>query len=142
MFRWIVCVLVLTSTANAQDFFAWKPQWLHRSDVDYVEPIRNYADGYNVAKAERRPILMFVTQKACAPCRLAKALIEDMRAEHALADCVLVQVDSGDDVARKLMVGRRFAPQLILVQELDKPPYVIETITRANIVLLLQRLKH
>lgn len=100
--------------SNAQDFWTLKPQWLHRNDVDYVEPIRSYANGLNVAKAEQRPLMILVTQKLCPPCRIAKRLIEDMRAEHALGDCVLVELQSSDAEAKALMVGN-YAPQLIVL---------------------------
>jgi len=110
----VVAVLGLNPTATAQDFFSVKPIDL-LARCDEPEPIRTYADGYALAKSQQRPLLVLVTQKVCPPCKVAKTLLESMRAKRELADCVVVEIDSGDPVARSLMVGRRLSPQLILV---------------------------
>jgi len=148
--RNLVLALAIVSgegaVVNAQDFFGWKPQWLHRNDVDYAEPIRTYADGYNVAKVEQRPLMILVTQKVCPPCRVAKKLLEDMRSEHALGDCVLVEIQASDVEARGLMVGKQLSPQLIVldIANIGKnnaaSRYALEKITRDNIGMMLAQL--
>jgi hypothetical protein len=115
-FTGLVLALVLGAGelgANAQDLSS-----IGR-DEQAVEPIRTYASGYNVAKAEGRPLLVLVTTKPCLPCRVAKRLIEDMRDERALGNCVLCELPIDAIETKKLFGGAVFFPPKMIVLDMQ-----------------------
>jgi predicted nicotinamide N-methyase len=113
---------------------------------DRLQPIRPYAEGLNIAKSDRRPLLVFVTQKVCQPCKLAKVLIEDMRYAKKLGDCVVVSIDATTPEGRAIMVGKKQTPQLVLfdLRQVDvdpkKPGLGIERIDEPTVLKLLATL--
>lgn len=128
-----VVLLCLSGFAIAQD--------------DYVEPIRNYANGLNIAKAERRPLMLFVTQKNCAPCKTAWRALNEMRDDRELGNCVVAEIDASTSEARALMVGKKLTPQVILLDLRNTDvngavqKHAIERVDRPEIQKLLSKLR-
>jgi hypothetical protein len=137
--RGLICLLVLSSTCYAQQVDFW--------GADVLEPVRTYANGLNVAKAEKRPLMIFVTQKNCPPCKIAWRVFDAMRQDGELGNCVLSEIDSSSIEAKALMVGKRLTPQLMVLDmrkadangAVDK--HVTERVDKPEIVKILEKLR-
>jgi thioredoxin-related protein len=128
-------VLAFSSVANAQ--------------IDErPDPVRTYAEGLNVAKAERRPLLVFITQKVCPSCKPARLLLDEMRFEEELGNCVVASVDATTTEGRALMIGKKLTPQIVLfdLRTTGKDGTVekhgIEKVERPMILKLISKLKN
>jgi hypothetical protein len=112
-----------------------------------IEPIRTYANGLNVAKAEKRPLMVFVTQRACEPCKVAYRIWDGMRQDGALGNCVLSEVDATTSEGKQLMVGKRLTPQLMILDMRKTEPngavekHATEKVDKPEIVKLLNKLR-
>ena len=119
--------------------------------IDYwgegIEPIYTYANGLNVAKAEKRPLMLFMSQKNCAPCKAAWRVFDSMRQDKELGNCVLAEVDAGTPEAKALMVGKRLTPQLLILDMRKQEPngavekHATEKVDKPEIVKLLSKLR-
>ena len=81
----------------------------------FPEQVLEYANGLNNAKAERRPLMVFVTQKVCSACKPARKLLEEMRLDGKLGQCVVATVDGTTPEGRALMIGKKFTPQIVVL---------------------------
>lgn len=82
---------------------------------DFIpETVLEYANGLNNAKAERRPLLVFVTQRSCQPCKPARKLLDEMRLDGRLGKCLIATADATTPEGRAIMVGKKFTPQIVV----------------------------
>lgn len=131
----ILCGFLLCSSAIAQE-----------SDFR-PHPVRTYSDGLNVAKAERKPLLVFITQKVCPSCKPARAILDDMRFADELENCIVSTADATTTEGRALMIGKKFTPQIVLfdLRSIESDGSVakhgIEKVDKPMIVKLLDKLK-
>lgn len=119
--------------------------------IDYwgegIEPIRTYANGLNVAKAEKRPLMLFMSQKNCPPCKLAWRVFDDMRQDKELGNCVLAEVDATSTEGKALLVGKKRTPQLLILDMRKQEPngavekHATERVDKPEIVKLLAKLR-
>jgi hypothetical protein len=137
--RGLILALLLCTTCNAQQVDFW--------GGDVLEPVRTYANGLNVAKAEKRPLMIFVTQKNCPPCKVAWRVFEAMRQDGELGNCVLSEIDSSSTEAKSLMVGKRLTPQLLIL-DMRNPGvngaverHATENVDKPEIAKLLSKLR-
>lgn len=131
-----VLFFALTGLVSAQGFFE-----------DPIEPVRTYENGLNIAKAEKRPLLVFVSQKVCAACKPAYKLLDELRQDNKLGRCVIATVDSTTAEGKALMVGKKLTPQIVLLDlrrvndngSVDR--YGIETVDEPLLLKLVDRVK-
>lgn len=129
----ILIVAVLSCIAVAQD--------------ELPNQVYTYSEGLNVAKAERKPLLVFITQKVCPSCKPARAILDDMRFADELDNCIVSTADATTTEGRALMIGKKFTPQIVLFDlrliEADGSvaKHGIEKVDKPMIVKLLDKLK-
>ena len=83
---------------------------------DFIpETVLEYANGLNNAKAERRPLLVFITQRSCQPCKPARKLLDEMRLDGRLGKCLIAIADATTPEGRAIMVGKKFTPQIVIL---------------------------
>lgn len=106
----------------------------------------DYAAGYRLALAQRRPLLVFLTGENCGACKVAKReVIEPMIKADELANCVIVDVmvESSEGQAMKV---HSYVPQIMIYEWGDGEPvrYLLKKnvkITRDRVIELIERLK-
>jgi hypothetical protein len=136
--RGILFALLLCTTCNAQAIDYWG---------EGIEPVYNYANGLNVAKAEKRPLMLFMSQKSCPECKVAWRVFDSMRQDKELSNCVLAEVDATTPEGRALMVGKRLTPQLLILDMRKQEPngavvkHATEKVDKPEIVKLLSKLR-
>jgi hypothetical protein len=113
-----------------------------------IQPVyTSYASALNVARAENKPLMLFVTQKACIPCRSAWRVVDAMRQDRELGRCVLATIDASTSEAKALMVGKRLTPQIIVLDLRNEDEngvvekHAIEFVDKTMVQKLLTRLK-
>jgi len=137
--RGIIIALLLCTTCNAQAFDFWG---------ENIEPVRTYANGYNVAKTEKRPLMLFLTQKNCPPCKEAWRVFDEMRQDKELSNCVLSVVDATTTEGKALMVGKKLTPQLVILdmrkveQNGAVERHATEKVDKPEILKLLEKLRN
>ncbi len=136
--RGMLIALLLCSTCNAQAIDFWG---------EGIEPITTYSNGLNIAKAEKRPLMLFLSQKNCEPCKAAYRVFDAMRQDKELGNCVLAEVDATTTEGRALMVGKKLTPQMLILDMRKQEPngavekHATEKVDKPEIVKLLAKLK-
>lgn len=126
--------LLLTTLTHSQDLFGT------RCDETTVEAVRTYSDGYAIAKAEHRPLLVFVSGKNCGPCKVLKRdVLEPMRLAKQLGDCVIVEVD-GESAQGAAVTKIRVVPQVIAFANGIRYSLALP-ITRDKLVSLIETMR-
>jgi hypothetical protein len=134
----VVAFLLCSSVCSAQQIDYWG---------EGIEPITNYANGLNIAKAEKRPLMLFMSQKNCPPCKMAWRIFDDMRQDKELGNCVLAEVDATTTEGKALLVGKKLTPQLMILDMRKVEPngavdkHATEKVDKPEIQKLLSKLR-
>ena len=116
---------------------------LAQDDPTRCDRVTTYGEALRIAKAEHRPLMVFITTKGCAPCLKAKRdVIDPMVAADLLGGSVLVEVDIISEEGRAL---RRtlYAPQLMVFHDRNGEPvrsHIDGTITKELVTRLVDRI--
>ncbi len=135
MMQPIFMLLLIAGFANAQAFDATQ------SDVEKFE---TYADAYRVSVDSKRPMLILLTAKWCAPCRAFKAdVLEPMRLRNEFKPFVFVEIDiDGDPANAKQVMDEIRVPQLVILSSmLDRPEREFGSISRERVIGFLRRVR-
>ena len=136
--RGVIIALLLCTTCHAQAIDFWG---------EGIEPITTYANGLNIARAEKRPLMLFMSQKNCPPCKAAWRVFDDMRQDKELGNCVLAEVDATTTEGKALLAGKKLTPQLIVLDMRKQEPngavekHATEKVDRHEIIKLLSKIR-